>query len=148
MELDDRFDPTMPNDLEQTLQGTLSSLDRGLNYIKIRVNKNNTVKMIKVPVYTSGGCGSKIRDAETGQYYAYKVGSKDENLFFKVVFATGECTSPNGSSTAFYTSPYHYMHHMKTTVSETLIEKWNLAKNKRLKEKETTINYNQYSSSH
>lgn len=41
-------------------------------------------------VYSSGDIGSNIRDAITGQFYPYKVGSEDEDSFFKVCIATGE----------------------------------------------------------
>ena len=132
MDYDDRFDPTMPNDLDPLHE--FNRLDRGLNYIQVKTTENNVLKRKRVKVYTSGGCGTRIRDAETGEYYPHKVGSKDEQLYYKVMFSTGECNSPNGSNTAFYCSPHHYCQHMKTSVPPEQIATWERNRNQRLKE--------------
>jgi hypothetical protein len=63
-----------------------------------------------------------------------KVGSADEDLFFKVGLATGECTSKNNSSTLFYSSPNHYMSHMQCELDEETISRWEAKHNDRVQE--------------
>jgi hypothetical protein len=100
-------------------------IDRGYNKIwRMLPRSDETLKRTKIEFYTSSGTGFFIRDAETGKYFNDKVGSADEDLYFKVGFATGECKSANGSSTLFYTSPYKYMTHMHCTLPLHLIKKW------------------------
>ena len=95
------------------------------------VNKGKTYnKTLKVGLYASGGVGSNIRDAETGVYYDYKVGSKDENLFFSVVDCTG--TKSKSSIVFFYHSPKHYESVNMTTVSEDTHYRWNQSINDNL----------------
>ena len=102
----------------------LKQLDRGYNKIWRNKQKNGRVKRTRVEIYTSGDFGSHIRDAETGEYYPYLVGSLDEQLFFSVKFATGECRSANGSNTLFYLSPEKYMSHLNQTLRPEIIESW------------------------
>jgi hypothetical protein len=80
-------------------------------------------KIFKVGLYASGCVGSNIRDAVTGVYYNYKVGSKDEDRFFSVVDCTG--TQSNSTITYFYQSPNHYETVNKTTVNENTHYRWN-----------------------
>lgn len=110
--------------------------DKGLNHVSVIVKrfKNGRVKRKQIKVYTSRGCGAKIRDAETGDYYPHIVGSKDENLYFKVMIATGECDSENKSITAFYCSPQHYEQHMRSDVSQENIIDWEDKRDERLYE--------------
>jgi len=77
----------------------------------------------KIGLYASVGVGSKIRDAITGVYYDYKVGSKDEGRFFSVVDCTG--TKSKSSIIFFYQSPNHYESVNKTTVNEDTHYRWN-----------------------
>jgi hypothetical protein len=93
---------------------------------------NGKLKNVKVELYSSNGTGKHIRDAETGVYYKNLVGSRDEDLFFKVVLATGECNGKNGSSTFFFTSPTQYMSHMKCEVSPETISNWEQKRNRHL----------------
>jgi hypothetical protein len=92
----------------------LKKADRGFNKIYRKVHRESDDKSVfkKIELYTTGGTGSNIRDAETGEYYSEKVGTKYEDLYFKVSLATGECTSLNGSNTLFYLSPQHYEKHL------------------------------------
>lgn len=60
-----------------------------------------TYKDKKIGVYTSGDVGSRIRNAETGEYYNYTVGSKYEDLFFSVRLSTGECNGKYKLPTLF-----------------------------------------------
>lgn len=113
--------------------------DIGYNKIwRVRQRKDGVLKRKKIELYTSGGIGKKIRDAETGEYYTFKVGSLDENLFFKVFMATGECSSKNGSSTLFYISPKQYMDHIGNELDPNLISKWEARRDERLKQNEVS----------
>lgn len=99
--------------------------DRGYNKVfRTLTQKNGKLKRTKIEFYTSGDTGCNIRDAETGEYTSYKVGSLNEDLFFKVILATGECKSRNKSSTLFYSSPEAYMSHMHCELDTKLVEYW------------------------
>jgi hypothetical protein len=110
----------------------IKQMDRGYNKILRMMPINGELKRRKVEVYTTSGIGSHIRDAETGDYYPHMVGSFDEDLFFSVILATGECNSVNGSSTLFYLSPEKYMKHLNQTLDNSIIVKWNEKKNNRI----------------
>jgi hypothetical protein len=113
----------------------LKNIDNGYNKIFRTLPKpDGRLKRTKIEFYTSNGIGTNIRDAETGDYYNNKVGSLDEELFFKVNIATGECTSRNGFSSLFYRSPQHYMSHMKCTLDEKIIYHWEKRYNNRVNE--------------
>lgn len=114
-------------------------VDKGHNSVNIYVQKKDgTMKKKKLDVYTSGDAGSRIRDAETGKYYSSIVGSKDEDLFYKVKWAKGECNSSNGSSTMFFISPQHFANHTLNDVSEESINNWESKRKARLYEIEQT----------
>ena len=101
---EDYFNPTDPNEYDDVdkLLDKSKRMDKGYNVIYRQVQKKDgNLKKQKIDIYTTSGVGNRIRDAETGQYFSNYVGSKDEDLFFKVVLATGECRSANGSNTLF-----------------------------------------------
>jgi hypothetical protein len=106
--------------------------DGGFNVITQRDSRGGKTK--KMEMYTSSGTGNCIRDAETGQYYAEKVGSKDEDLYFKISLSTGECTSKNNSSAMYFQSPAHYMSCMKGNVSPAAITRWEARRDARIAE--------------
>lgn len=83
-----------------------------------------TYKPKRIGIYTSGDVGARIRNAETGEYYNYTVGSKHENLFFSVRLSTGECNGKYNVPTLFFTSPSHYESYLYGTVSEETREVW------------------------
>ena len=147
---DDNYNTADPNDIENEMNNYDNALsdaqkhDRGFNviYRKFISAKTGKPKNKRIFIYTSGSSGSRIRDAETGDYYPNKTGSKDEDLFFKVILATGECTSPNGSSTLFYNSPQHYMTHLNCSVDPEIIAKWEVKRNERLSEIKSRKNVN------
>ncbi len=108
--------------------------DKGYNVVKRQVKKANGLKKtVNITVYTSSGIGSKIRDAETGEYYNYLVGSANEDLFYTIILATGECNSLNGSKTLFYMTPQSYMSHLKCEVDPETIRLWEVKRDARLK---------------
>jgi hypothetical protein len=93
-----------------------------------------TYKEKKIGVYTSGDVGTRIRNAETGEYYNYKVGSKYEDLFFPVRISTGECNGKYVLPTLFFTSPKHYQSYLYNDVSEETIDNWNYKRDILIKE--------------
>jgi hypothetical protein len=120
--------------------------DKGYNVISRKVlKKDGRLYNKKIEIYTSNGTGNRIRDAETGEYFSNLVGSKDEDLFFKVVLATGECRSANGSITVFYSSPHHYASHLVCNVDPILSHNWELKRDSRLSELKKKISPNQHS---
>ena len=136
---EDYFNPADPNDYDNDLKEDFiaKSLreDRGLNTLIRKVTLDSgKIKNKRIRVFTSSGSGTRIRDAETGEFYQNKVGSSDEDLFFKVAIATGECTSANGSNTLFYCSPQHYENHLCTNVDPERIVAWEAKRDARLKE--------------
>jgi hypothetical protein len=148
MEYYDNFHPTNQNDLDMTthklnskdLLEEMKTDDRGYNKIYRDLPRSDgTLKRTKIEFYTSCDVGSSIRDAETGQYYSSKVGSADEDLFFKVGMSTGECKSKNGSSTLFYKSPRHYISHMRSNLNDQIISNWEDKRDYRLAEKKTAV---------
>jgi hypothetical protein len=121
----------------------MKKMDRGYSKIwRILPKKNGDLKRTKIDVYTTSGFGNHIRDAETGEYYPYLVGSADEDLFFSVVLATGECNSTNGSNTLFYLSPEKYMQHQNHEVDENIILRWKQKRDNRINVKNTVKNTN------
>ena len=122
---------------ERRLIKQAKSIDKGYNVIYRRMpNKKGLIKHMPLDIYTSCGTNSNIRDAETGSYYNSLVGSADEDLYFKVILATGECKSKNGSSTLFYLSPRHYMSHLNNEVSEDTLQMWESKRAARSKARE------------
>jgi hypothetical protein len=134
---DDNFDMYNDNKEQGKLLTDVKSLDRGYNIIyRTMPNRNGKMKRTKVILYTSGSTYSHIRDAETGVYYNSLVGSSDEDLYFKVILATGECKSRNGSRTLFYLSPRHYINHLNGEIDDNSIAKWQIKHDARVRTKE------------
>ena len=90
--------------------------------ITLEEKGKNVNKILKLGLYSSVGVGSSIRDAVTGIYYNYKVGSKDEERFFSVVDCTG--TKSKSSLLFFYQSPKHYESVNKTIINEDTHHRW------------------------
>jgi len=135
MEMEDYFNPTNPNDVDNLdVSNALTNAlreDKGLNIISRMVpNKYGDMVRKNIRVFTSNGTGTKIRDAETGEYFQNKVGSNDEELFYKVALATGECKT--GSNVLFYCSPQHYMNHLHCEETPENIDAWERRRNARL----------------
>ena len=128
MEYDDRFNSVETNDFINSNQNQLNalsrvqSLNRGYHKLARTVLINNRNKKIELGVYGSGSHESQIRNAETGEYYKYKVGTMDEDLFFKAMISTGEV--PSGPLTLFYDSPSQYENHQLTKVSTEVKQNW------------------------
>lgn len=138
MEYDDRYTPLEANDYDDSnhnhnQQSALKKskiLNRGYHKIMINTVINNKNKSIELGVYGSGSHESQIRNAETGEYYKYKVGTMDEDLFFKVMISTGEISS--GPLTLFYDSPEHYERHQYLELDGLSKGKWAAKRQARL----------------
>lgn len=135
---DDFYNPADPNDVDnddEKMFEKAKRMDRGYNVIyRKALRKDGRIYNKKIEIYTSSGTGTRIRDAETGEYYTNLVGSKDEDLYFKVTLATGECSSANGSTTLFYNSPQHYANHLMCDIDTQIALKWEDKQNARLSE--------------
>jgi hypothetical protein len=135
---DDFWNPSDPNDdiYEEDVEKMFEKakrMDKGYNVIyRKALRKDGRVYNKKIEIYTSSGTGNRIRDAETGEYMNYVVGSSDEDLFFKVLLATGECKSKNGSYTLFYSSPNHYANHLQCHVDPKKAAIWQEKRDARL----------------
>jgi hypothetical protein len=81
--------------------------------------------MTNIELYSGSHCsGAPIRNAITGvRFPQYKVGSKDEYLFFKVGIATGE-KGLRENSTFFFDNPEQYERHMHCTVETSVKSSW------------------------
>ena len=127
MDFDDNiFNPTGVNDIENDVQ-EFKSFDKGYNKIYkkgVVLSKNGKYNKKKIEFYTSGDRGTRIRDAITGIPYNDNVGSFNEDKFFKVSLATGQCRSKNGSHMLFFQTPQHYMTHFATQLNPCIIQKW------------------------
>lgn len=136
---EDIFNPNDPNDYES--ENDYSSRFPFFSNDAIVLTRRTTIGRkyrtraypYKIRVYPSGGFGYNIRDAETGAQYPNKVGTKDEDLFYKVILATGECVG-SVSNTLFFCSPQHYESHMKCSVDSEKIANWTAKRDARLKE--------------
>ena len=96
------------------------------------ISKNIKGRNYKIEMYNSGvTIGNKIRDAITGTYYNYKIGSKYEDLFFKVKMPIG---TKNNNVTLYYYCISDFEKHQKTIISDVVKSKWIEKKNFREKE--------------
>lgn len=151
---DDQFGPTYNNDYDEDnsyekeymrVMSENKRMDKGYNVVhrrawRVRKNKRdelvNKYVLEKIEVYSSD---DYIRDAETGEYLSkgdryFFVGSKDEDIFYKVIIATGECKSKNSSNAFFFLSPHHYETHMNCTADPESVQRWEMKRNVRLNE--------------
>ena len=81
-------------------------------------------KKITIKSYGSGQIGSRIRNAVTGQYTSYIVGSKNEDLFFVVSDSTG-LFGRKEPLILYYDSPEQYENHQYILLNQKIKEKWN-----------------------
>jgi hypothetical protein len=97
-----------------------------------RVNPE-TKRSVRVDFFpTSTTPSIIIKHAINGTYQGYdrhffRVGTKDEDLFFSVILATGELGQ--NPPTLFYDNPEQYENHFFTKVPQKLKDAWNVKKN-------------------
>jgi len=98
-------------------------------YEKYTIQFNNTWKdgkyrkTVTIENYGSGQQGSRIRNAVTGERFNELVGSKFEDLYFKVVESTGRFNRRD-PLILFYDTPDQYENHHFVTVNNLVKEKW------------------------
>ena len=96
--------------------------------------------LTKKKEYYSDIIGNNIVDARTGAKYPWKVGSLDEQRFFRVVNTVpfhnyerkGTCDNYSGRSSckAFYENPHIYMKYCNVELDESFVRSWYERKNK------------------
>ena len=138
MEYNDNYSPLENNDYENDSEYNVADsslnkirpLNKGYHKIVRTIKIYDQIKTVTIGVYGSACQGSQIRNAETGEYYKYIVGSLNEDLFFKNMICTGEFQG--GPLTLFYNSPEHYERHQHVEVDETSRKNWEIKKQNRL----------------
>lgn len=129
MYYEDNYHPTDQNDYDEDNTGKnnlgqFTQLNKRFHQISRTVMKaNGKLQKVSIGLYSSGNIGSYIKNAETGETYNYRVGSKDEDLFFKVSHSTGEFNT--GPITLFYDSPEHFERHQLVTLDSNIVQAWN-----------------------
>ena len=97
----------------------VSTTKKGFYSLKRKVNNNK----VNVDVYATGGLGTNIRNAISGEYYyGYKVGTTREDLFYKTSVSTGE--TGNEGVVLFFENPEQYERHFYTQVDASDKERW------------------------
>jgi hypothetical protein len=85
---------------------------------KIKRYDTETQKDKTIILFGSGDQGATIRNAVTGEkYYGHRVGSKNEDRYFKTRLSTGELGLKN-SVLLFYESIEQYERHMTTKLDK------------------------------
>jgi hypothetical protein len=136
MYYDDPYDPTLENDYdtsESVMSNNITLDSRTKKFKKFMEDAKNEDKgyckirrnNVDVELYAGfTNPGSRIRGAITGvKFDQYKVGTKDEYLFFKVGIMTGE-KGLRGNSLFFFDSPEQYEKHTKSNVDTVTKSKW------------------------
>jgi hypothetical protein len=115
------------NDRILSAKKQLQRNDKHFHRLNRNINKEwidgKFYKRANLDLYGSGGIGSKIRNAVTGERYQYLVGTKEQDMFFSVSLCTGE----NGlkeSVSLFYDSPEQYENHMFKSLDITKKSQW------------------------
>jgi len=80
-------------------------------------------KTVTIENYGSGQQGTRIRNAVTGDRYPHLIGSKAEDIYFKVIDSTGRFNRKD-PLILFYDTPDQYENHHFTTVSNSVKENW------------------------
>ena len=103
----------------------IKSLDKDYACVyRYKYNLNGKKILTKIDLYASGDVGSHIRNAATGEYSKYRVGSVDEEKLFKVKLSTGEVKTRSGNSLLFFDSPEQYESHLFAEISDEIRGKW------------------------
>lgn len=125
------YDEAFDENLNEVVKSQHKELNKmkvfDTDYVSVYRTKTSTTgkqKNVKIDLYVSGDIGSYIRNAETGQSYKYKVGTKDEDKLFKMKFSTGEIKTKSGNTVLFYDSPEQFENHLMEELSEDIKENW------------------------
>jgi hypothetical protein len=111
---------------EKDTMKVFKTIDRAYDFVyRMKETPSGRIRRTKIDVYTTEtSSGSKIRNAETGNFYNHRVGSYHEHLYFKVAMSTGELKPRNCSNILFYDSPTQYEQHLNGVVSDSMKECW------------------------
>ena len=132
--MDDTITITSSTNFSSVHNKHIYNSDRGFHIIKRSKNPRGHFALEFYETPNSSDC--RIRNAVTGLWYRddhpkckYLVGSRQEDLFFKVRISTGEPEIGNKENRKntyllFYDSPEQYERHQKTTVKQEEKEKW------------------------
>ena len=95
---------------------------------------NNIKRSSSNSIYYSDTVGEYIKDAITGALQPWRVGSKDEDKFFRVIITTQSAdaarkgninnTMGRGAHKAFYETPLVYMKHNHCVLNEEFVSNW------------------------
>lgn len=122
---DDRFHPMNYNDVDNKQSSNdNNSKDTGYNkVIKTYIDENNIKHKYLLEYYSSGHNQSLIINAVTGlKYKNLRVGTKDEDMLFKISINT--CENNKSKEVLFYDSPEQYEIHQHYKLSNKTISKW------------------------
>lgn len=130
-----------------------------ISYDDISRHKKKTYKRKYFPTLGQNGY---ICNAATGVLYPFKIGSFESQRLYKVVDATGTCSSegfpitnrlqlPNPNPNhLYYANPEEYMRHWQTNLAPDLVRKWHanvlkrFPKNYELEEEEENEMYESF----
>jgi hypothetical protein len=108
-------------DERPTIQREKENEENG--YYILKRKKEGVIK--KIGCYGSGSQGTSIRNAITGErIFSHKVGSRMEDLYFKVTISLG--ISEKGPVTLFFENPEQFERHLFEEVKEEEKKKWRL----------------------
>ena len=96
----------------------IKKLDKNYEKFKVELNGN----LITIENYGSGSHGTWIRNAVTSSKYNIKVGSKDEDILFKVSDTSRNRKDP---LLLYYDTPEQFENHHLTRVSQQVKSNWN-----------------------
>jgi hypothetical protein len=141
MYFDDSFDPNEQNDSENESDynednlSNMLSISAGKKWVNIRPSNEklgyhviyrqspNTLKKLKIGIYeTSTIPGRRIKNAVSGNFYDYVVGSINEDNLFKVSFSTGELGQQ--AIVLFFSDPGQFESHLMTKISDKAKSQW------------------------
>lgn len=104
----------------------IKKMDKGYYKINRKFGKTwidgKYYKNISVELYVSGDTGNKIRNAVTGFRSSSKVGSIEEDLYFKAKLVNGDVRK--GLGNLFYDSPEQYEKHQFCILDQSIKEQW------------------------
>jgi hypothetical protein len=122
------------NKILQEVKKTDTKYDKYVKDLKIKWTDGKYYDKVTIELFGSGDTGTKIRNAVTGAKTPYLVGSLNEDLFFKVMDASGN-NGRKDSLVLFYDSPEQYENHQFNLLNQVIKEAWlnkNLEARKRL----------------
>ena len=121
---DDLYHPNQGNDYDETrVFDEFKNTDSGYHKMfKSVTNRHGLTKRVKIELYSSKINGL-IRDALTGLYTDYRVGSLDEDLFFKSSFP-GTFPTETAPHMFYYKTPEEYERNQLIEINTETKQRW------------------------